>query len=371
MTPTIPFFDLTALHAPIVTELEAAFRRVMASNHFILGPELEAFEREFATYCGTRHCIGTGNGLDALTLALVAAGIGPGDEVIVPGQTFIATWLAVSHAGATPVPVDIDPATRNISPALIPAAITARTRAIIPVHLYGQPADMSAIITIAERYRLFVLEDAAQAHGASHNGQRTGSLGHAAAFSFYPAKNLGALGDGGAVTTSDDALAARLRQLRNYGSEHKYHHQEAGYNSRLDELQAAILRVKLRHLDHWNARRDAIANRYNERLENTGLGLPAPRDAHRQPVWHQYVITTAQRDLLQERLAAQGIATMIHYPLAPHRQPAYAEHAKLDLPASQALAADALSLPISPTLDDTTVDRIANALCLSLNPTPN
>lgn len=338
----------------------------MAASHFILGPELEAFEGEFADYCGTRHCIGTGNGLDALTLTLIAAGIGAGDEIIVPAQTFIATWLAVSHAGATPVPVDIAPASHNIDPAQLEAAITPRTRAIIPVHLFGRPADMAAINAIAQRHGLFVLEDAAQAHGAGYCGKLAGQLGDAAAFSFYPGKNLGALGDGGAVTTDDDALANRLRGLRNYGSPRKYHHPEIGFNSRLDELQAAFLRVKLPHLDSWNARRDTIAGEYDAALRGLPLGLPLPADGSCQPVWHQYVVTAPQRDRLQAELAEQGIATMVHYPLPPHRQPAYRALAEHSFPAAEALAASCLSLPICPTLSSAAVERIGAAIRLSL-----
>jgi dTDP-4-amino-4,6-dideoxygalactose transaminase len=366
MPQPVPFLDLAALHAPLASEMEAAYKRVMAASHFILGLELEAFENEFAAYCGTRHCIGTGNGLDALTLALIAAGVGPGDEVIVPAQTFIATWLAVSHAGATPVPVDIAPASHNIDPGLLEAAITPRTRAITPVHLFGRPAEMDAINTIARRHGLFVLEDAAQAHGAGYHDQRTGNLGDAAAFSFYPGKNLGALGDGGAVTTDDDALADRLRGLRNYGSPRKYHHPEIGFNSRLDELQAAFLRVKLPRLEAWNARRQAIAGQYDAALRGLPLGLPLAADSNCQPVWHQYVITTAQRDRLQAQLAEQGIATMVHYPLPPHRQPAYRELAGRSFPAAEALAAQCLSLPICPTLPDADVERIGAAIRLSL-----
>jgi dTDP-4-amino-4,6-dideoxygalactose transaminase len=366
MPPPIPFLDLAALHAPLAAEMEAACRRVMAASHFILGPELEAFESEFAAYCGARHCIGTGNGLDALTLTLIAAGIGPGDEVIVPAQTFIATWLAVSHAGATPVPVDIDPASHNIAPDQIETALTPRTRAIIPVHLFGRPAEMAAINAVAGRHGLFVVEDAAQAHGAGYRGRRAGSLGHAAAFSFYPGKNLGALGDGGAVTTDDDALAGRLRRLRNYGSPRKYEHQEIGFNSRLDELQAALLRVKLPHLDSWNARRNALATRYEAALNCLPLGRPRPGDDHCQPVWHQYVITSPQRDRLQAQLAEQGIATMVHYPLPPHRQPAYGALAERCFPAAETLADACLSLPICPTLVPAAIERIAEAIRLSL-----
>lgn len=363
MRSPIPFVDLAALHAPLAPALEAAFRRVAGAAHFILGPELEAFEAEFATYCGCRHCIGTGNGLDALTLTLVAAGIGAGDEVIVPAQTFIATWLAVSHAGATPVPVDIDPATCNIDTTLIEAAITPRTRAIIPVHLYGRCADMTAIGAIAGRHALFVLEDAAQAHGARHRGRRAGSLGHAAAFSFYPVKNLGALGDGGAVTTNDEAIAERLRRLRNYGATRKYHHEEIGFNSRLDELQAALLRVKLPHLDAWNARRAEIAAYYGRALAASGLELPPASDAECESAWHQYVVAAAARDRVQALLQERDIATMVHYPQPPHRQPAYAAgQGGRSFAAAEQQAGRCLSLPICPTLSDSALAHVCAAI---------
>jgi dTDP-4-amino-4,6-dideoxygalactose transaminase len=359
----IPFLDLVALHAPLATEMEAAWKRVVRSSHFILGPELEAFEAEFAAYCGCSHCVGTGNGLDALTLTLIAAGVGEGDEVIVPAQTFIATWLAVSHAGATPVPVDIDAASYNIDPTLIDAAITPRTRAIIPVHLYGRPADMSAINAIARRHGLFVLEDAAQAHGALHHGRRVGGLADAAAFSFYPGKNLGALGDGGAITTNDAALAERLRRLRNYGSARKYHHEEIGFNSRLDELQAALLRVKLPHLEGWNARRAAIAAQYGHSLAASGLDLPLPADAENESVWHQYVVVTKNRDRLQATLQARDIATMVHYPVPPHLQSAYAEtHGTRTLGVAEHQATNCLSLPICPTLSAAAVASVCAAI---------
>lgn len=363
MPAAIPFLDLTALHAPLAAELEAATKRVMATNHFVLGPELEAFEADFAAYCSSRHCIGTGNGLDALTLTLTAAGIGLGDEVLVPAQTFIATWLAVSHVGATPVPVDVSETSHTIDPGLIEAAITQRTRAVIPVHIFGRAADMATIQNIAQRHGLFVLEDAAQAHGALYRGKRVGSLGHAAAFSFYPGKNLGAFGDGGAVTTNDDALAWRLRCLRNYGSPKKYHHLEIGFNSRLDELQAALLRVKLPHLDNWNARRNMLATRYDAALEGLPLNRPLASDDEYQPVWHQYVITTAHRDRLQAQLADHGIVTMVHYPLSPHRQPAYGERfANQHFPVAETLAEKCLSLPICPTLPITSIEHICHSL---------
>ncbi len=363
MSAAVPFLDLAALHAPLAAELAAAARRVLASGHYILGPELAAFEAEFAACCGSRHCIGTGNGLDALTLSLLAAGIGPGDEVIVPGQTFIATWLAVSHAGATPVAADIDPQTRNLDPARVEAALTPRTRAVIAVHLYGRPADMAPLAALAERHGLFLLEDAAQAHGAEYAGRPAGSLGHAAAFSFYPGKNLGALGDGGAVTTDDDALAERLRRLRNYGSSVKYRHEAIGFNSRLDELQAALLRAKLPRLPAWNARRAEIAAAYGSALADSGLGLPLPDTAGCRSAWHQYVVTAADRDALQARLTDQGIATLVHYPIPPHCQPAYAEaFAGLRLPLAEDLARRCLSLPICPTLGPEAVARVIAAI---------
>jgi dTDP-4-amino-4,6-dideoxygalactose transaminase len=350
--------------------MERAVQRVLASGHFILGPELEAFEHEFAAYCGSRHCIGTGNGLDALTLTLIAAGIGPGAEVIVPGQTFIATWLAVSHAGAQPVAVDIDPASCNIDARLIEAAITPHTRAIIPVHLYGRPADMTAIDEIARRHGLFVLEDAAQAHGARLNGRHAGNLGHAAAFSFYPGKNLGALGDGGAITTDDDALAERLRRLRNYGSSRKYQHEEIGFNSRLDELQAALLRVKLPHLDTWNARRQQIAARYETALTDLPVARPLAACTRYQPVWHQYVVGVDDRDALQSSLARESIASMVHYPVPPHRQPAYAKQAApFVLPVAEYQAGHCLSLPICPTLPTEAIDRVCQAIRCNLSGT--
>ena len=343
----IPFLDLAAINAEVGSELDAALTRVRAASHYILGPELEAFESEFAGFCGAQHCVGVGNGLDALSLALRAAGIGPGDEVIVPSHTFIATWLAVSGCGATVVPVEPEQSGFNIDPAGIEAAVTPRTRAIIPVHLYGEPADMDAINAIAARHHLFVLEDAAQAHGARYKGRRTGALGHAAAFSFYPAKNLGALGDGGALVTGDTALAEKVRALRNYGSTERYSHPVQGGNSRLDELQAACLRVKLPRLDEANQRRRRQAAQYLETLAPCALTLPGPA-AGCEPVWHLFVVQSVQRDRLQQKLRDAGIATLIHYPRPPHLQGAYAP---LGLgagafPRADRLANEVLSLPI-------------------------
>ncbi|HKY26619.1 MAG TPA: DegT/DnrJ/EryC1/StrS family aminotransferase [Pyrinomonadaceae bacterium] len=359
----IPFLDLTAIHAELKEEFEAACRRVLESGWFILGPEVEAFEAEFASYCGAKHCVGVGNGLDALHLILRALEIGEGDEVIVPANTYIATWLAVSYAGATLVPVEPDQRTYNINPARIEAAVTPRTRAIIPVHLYGQPAEMDAINEIAGRHGIKVIEDAAQAQGARYRGRMTGALSDAAGFSFYPGKNLGALGDAGAITTNDDELAERVRLLRNYGSQMKYYSELKGFNSRLDELQAALLRVKLRKLDEWNDRRRAKARFYLQTLQDADLTLPfVPR--HVEPIWHQFVIRHAQRDELQKHLSAAGVGTLIHYPVPPHMQNAYAELGLSagSFPISEAIASEILSLPISPHLSDEDAAYVASQI---------
>nr|WP_315472196.1 DegT/DnrJ/EryC1/StrS family aminotransferase [uncultured Undibacterium sp.] len=362
----IPFLDLKPCHIALQNELEQAFKRVMQSGWFILGREVETFENEFATYCEVRHCIGVGNGLDALYLVLAAQGIGMGDEVIVPSNTFIATWLAVTRTGAKPVPVEPYADTFNLDPTKIEAAITSRTRAIIPVHLYGQPADMAPIMRIAERHRLFVLEDAAQAQGAQYMGKPTGGLGHAAATSFYPGKNLGALGDAGAVLTNDAELAARIRRLRNYGSDIKYQHQVLGHNTRLDEMQAAFLRVKLKHLEEANQTRRHLACQYQSALEKIaprclGLQLPiVPQWA--KPVWHLFVILSQQRDDLQRYLLASGIGSMIHYPLPPHLQACYPEYAKHQLPLAQSLAQQCLSLPLWPGMSESAVSQVVNAI---------
>lgn len=357
----IPFLDLKAAHKEIQGELDAAIARVVASGWFIMGPELEAFEAEFARYCEVDHCIGVGNGLEALHLLLRAYDIGPGDEVLVPSNTFIATWLAVTQAGATPVPVEPDAATHNIDPARLEAAITPRTRAIMPVHLYGQPADMDPINEVAKRHGLVVIEDAAQSQGARYKGRRAGSLGHAAGTSFYPGKNLGALGDGGAVLTSDKAIADKVRRLRNYGSDVKYHHQVLGYNSRLDELQAAVLRVKLATLDATNERRRQVARWYAEKLPRAGYVLPAV-PAFADPVWHLYVIRTGRRAEVQSHLRDFGIDTIVHYPIPPHRQACYAGGPWGALPLAEKLAQEVLSLPMYPSLEEEAVARVAQAL---------
>jgi dTDP-4-amino-4,6-dideoxygalactose transaminase len=357
----IPFLELNRIHQEIRQPLEEAFHRVLESGCFILGPELEGFENEFARYCGVKHCVGVGNGLEALHLILRAHGIGPGDEVIVPSNTFIATWLAVSQCGATPVPVDPLETTHNLDPEKIADALSSRTRAIIPVHLYGQPADMDPIMALALKHHLLVIEDAAQAQGAKYKGKRAGSLGHAAATSFYPGKNLGALGDGGAILTNDSQMADRIRLLRNYGSRIKYQHEIAAYNSRLDELHAAFLRVKLRMLDEWNERRRTIARRYLESLRGLELTLPfVPNWA--EPVWHLFVVQSKKRTELKNHLDQQGIATMIHYPIPPHLQPCYKSEPPLRLPLAEKLAEEVLSLPMSPSLKSEEVDAVIRAL---------
>lgn len=347
----IPFLDLKAPHVELREEINAAIARVVESGWYILGPEVDAFEAEYAAYCEASHCIGLANGLDALHLALRALDVGPGDEVIVPSNTYIATWLAVSQCGATPVPVEPDAHTFNIDPVLIEGAITPRTKVILPVHLYGQPADMDPILAIARKYGLRVLEDGAQAHGARYKGQRVGAHGDAVAWSFYPGKNLGALGDGGAVTTNDPELADRIRVLRNYGSRVKYVNEVQGYNSRLDPLQAAVLRVKLAHLDAWNARRAEVAVAYLQGLDGRGLVLPhVPEWA--APAWHLFVVRHPQRDALQQRLSDAGVGTLIHYPIPPHRQAAYA-NAGLSpdaFPIASRMADEVLSLPMGPHL---------------------
>ena len=349
----IPFLDLKAINAAQRAELLAAFERVLDSGWYVLGQEVQAFESEYAAWCGAAHAVGVANGLDALSLVLRAWGIGPGDEVIVPSNTYIATWLAVTHVGATPVPVEPEAQTFNLDPARVEAAITPRTRALLPVHLYGRPAELAPLLDIARRHELKLLEDGAQAHGATYRGQRLGAHGDAVAWSFYPGKNLGALGDGGAVTTNDAALAARLRTLRNYGSRIKYHNDEVGFNSRLDELQAALLRAKLPRLADGNAQRAAVARQYLEGLAGLpGLDLPdAALPAGSSSAWHLFVVRHAQRDRLAAALAEAGVGTVIHYPVAPHLQLAYAALGlpRGRLPLSERLHAEVLSLPIGPT----------------------
>lgn len=357
----VPFLDLKHSHDAIESDLNDAFKRVLSSNLFIMGSELESFESEFAEYCGVSHCVGVGNGLEALHLTLLAYDIGHGSEVIVPSNTFIATWLAVSQTGATPVPVEPVEGTHNIDPLQIEAMITKRTRAIIPVHLYGQPADMDPINQIALKYGLVVIEDAAQSQGARYKGKRAGSLGHAAATSFYPGKNLGCLGDGGAVLTNDSSIVHRLRQLRNYGSSIKYNHEVMGFNSRLDELQAAVLRVKLKHLDDWNGMRRKVANEYSERLAGLDLKLPLVED-FADPVWHLYVVRTRCREQMQAHLLNKGVGTAVHYPIPPHMQRCYKSQKWRDLPVSEKLAGEVLSLPIYPSMSEEALDFVVDAI---------
>ncbi|HPH94612.1 MAG TPA: DegT/DnrJ/EryC1/StrS family aminotransferase [Anaerolineaceae bacterium] len=364
MNPIIPLLDMKAPYLELQAELDACCRRVMESGWYILGQEVEQFEADFAAFCGVKHCIGVANGLDALRLILHALDIGAGDEVIVPANTYIATWLAVSQTGARPMPVEPVEVTCNMDPQRIEAAITPRTRAILPVHLYGQPAEMAPILAIAARHGLKVIEDAAQAHGAVYQNLKAGALGDAAGFSFYPGKNLGAFGDAGAVMTNDDALAERLRRLRNYGSTVKYHNEEKGFNSRLDPLQAAFLAVKLRRLDEWNRRRETIAQFYLRELAGCpALILPMAAAAAR-PCWHQFVIRHPHRDALQAILTRQGIGTLIHYPIPPHLSPAYRElgFTTGDFPLTEALAGSVLSIPMGPHLSLAESQRVVDCL---------
>jgi dTDP-4-amino-4,6-dideoxygalactose transaminase len=319
----IPFLDLNPALADIKAEILESIARVISSGQFILGEEVERFESAFAAYCETKHCVGVGSGLSALHLALLALDVQPGDEVIVPSNTFIATWLAVDQCGAVPVPVEPDSDTYNMDPRKIEQAISPRTKVILPVHLYGQPSDLDPIIDLAHRQGIRVLEDAAQAHGAKYKGKRIGGHGDAVAWSFYPGKNLGAFGDGGGVTTNDAEIAGRIRTLRNYGSTEKYVHESQGFNSRLDPIQAVVLSIKLLHLDAWNEQRRNIASRYLERLDNLPLKLPLI-PAYSEPVWHLFVVESKNRAGLQKSLKEKGISTLIHYPIAPHLQGAYA-----------------------------------------------
>lgn len=359
----VPFLDLQAINGRHRQALLEAAARVIDSGWYILGQEVEAFEQEFAAFCQARYCIGVANGLEALHLILRGWDIGAGDEVIVPSNTFIASWLAVSQSGARPVPVEPAPGSFAIDPQRIEDAITPRTRAIMPVHLYGEPAPMDEINDIAHRHGLRVVEDAAQAHGARYRDRLAGTLGDAAGFSFYPGKNLGALGDGGAVVTNDEQLAQRIRLLRNYGSREKYRHEVAGYNSRLDEIQAAMLRIKLPCLQQDNAERSNIAAFYSRQLQDCGLRLPATQP-HTCSSWHLYVVRTLQRDALQSALHRAGIHTLIHYPLAPHLQGAYAGqgYQRGDFPLAEALDGEVLSLPIMPGMTDAQQQAVVDAV---------
>lgn len=357
----IPFLDLGAAYRELKAEVDAAVHRVLESGWYILGPEVEAFEADWADYCGTAHAVGLANGLDALILALRALDIGPGDEVIVPSNTYIATWLAVSAVGARPVPVEPDPATHNIDPDRIEAALSPATKVLLPVHLYGQPVDLDPILALARKHGLAVVEDAAQAHGARYRGRRVGGHGDIVCWSFYPGKNLGALGDGGAITTNRADLADRIRLLRNYGSREKYVNEAQGVNSRLDPIQAAVLRAKLPFLDEWTERRRSIAAVFTQELKSTNLILPhVPDWAH--PAWHLYVVRSPDRDALQKRLNGVGVGTLIHYPIPPHMQAAYADHrfAPGDLPLARQLAGEVLSLPIGPQMPSSVAASVSS-----------
>jgi len=366
---SIPFLDLRSINLRFEDEFAIALQRVLDSGWLVLGREVIDFESEFASYCDSEYCIGVSNGLDALSLALRALGVSEGDEVIVPSNTYIATWLAVTHVGAKPVPVEPIDETFNIDPSLIEAAITPNTKAIIAVHLYGQCADMDPIMDIANQNGLKVVEDVAQAHGATYKGRKAGSLGHAAGFSFYPGKNLGALGDGGAVTTNDAELAEKIRVLRNYGSEKKYHNSQIGFNCRLDELQAAFLKVKLLSLDDDNAVRSMIARLYDELLVSSDVVKVPSVPVWANSVWHLYVIRSQCRGELQSHLDAKGIGAMIHYPIPPHLQPAYKHLGwkEGDFPIAEAMHKEVLSLPMGPHMDEEMVNTVCQNIHNSIN----
>ena len=363
----VPFQDFRAPYHELKEEFDAAYHRFMESGWLVLGKETSAFEEEYAAYCEATCCVGVANGLDALHLALRALGVGPGDEVIVPSNTYIATWLAVTQAGAMPVPVEPDPATCNINPAGVEEAITSRTKVILAVNLYGQPCDYDPLLASARKHGLKLAIDNAQAHGARYKGHRVGGIADIECHSFYPSKNLGAYGEAGAITTNDAQMAERIRVLRNYGSKVRYHNEIVGYNSRIDELQAAFLRVKLRKLDKWNARRTAIAEQYLSQLSaiSSQLSLPSV-PSWAQPVWHLFVIRHPKRDALQQYLADQGVQTIIHYPIPPHLSGAYAkaETKKLnvDIKIAEQLASEVLSLPIGPHLSADAVCEVVNAI---------
>ena len=375
----IPFYDIGESYQELKSEIDSAVAKVLSSGWYILGKEVASFEEDFAEFIGTKYCVGTSNGLDALFLVLKAWDIGEGDEVIVPSNTYIATWLAVSYAGAKPIPVEPDIRTFNIDPALIEEKITKRTKAIIPVHLYGMPADMDPIMDLAEKYDLKVLEDSAQAHSAVYGNKKCGSLGTASAFSFYPGKNLGAFGDGGAITTNDPDLAEKVRCLSNYGSKIKYYNEYKGYNCRLDEIQAAILRAKLPYLDEWNRKRHLVAKEYYK-IDNPKINLPyqglqrenlqddkicfvQPYSGIKSiPCWHQYVIMSEKRNDLQKYLNSLDIETMIHYPVPPHKQKAYSMMNNLSFPLAEQIAKQCLSLPINPFISNINLQYIINKI---------
>jgi len=363
MAEKIPFLDVGATYRELKPGLDAAIARVLDSGWYLLGKELVNFEAEYAAYTESSYCVGLGNGLEGLILSLRALGVGPGDEVIVPANTYIATWLAVSYVGASPVPVEPIRGVWNIDPERIEAVITRRTKVILPVHLFGQPADMSPILEIAKRYGLRVLEDAAQAHGARYKSHRIGAHGDMVSWSFYPGKNLGCFGDGGAITTNDESLADRVRVLRNYGSRVKYQNEVKGHNSRLDEIQAAVLRVKLNYLDQWNARRAALAAHYLKGLEGvSGLELPGVSPGS-ETVWHVFVIDTENRDKLQNSLKASGVETLVHYPVPPHKSEAFRSDQNWgSFPITEKAARTHLSLPMGPSLSFDQVDQVILAI---------
>ncbi|UCE25919.1 MAG: DegT/DnrJ/EryC1/StrS family aminotransferase [Candidatus Zixiibacteriota bacterium] len=356
----IKFLDLQAQYQSIKSEINYAIDRVLKSSTFALGPAVQEFEEAYAEFCGTRYCVGVDSGTSALVLTLRSLDIDLGDEVVTSANTFIATIEAIIHAGARPVLVDVDPVSRNMNPALLEKAITCRTRAVIPVHLYGRAADMAPILRIAEEKDIAVIEDASQAHGARYRDRRVGSMGLAATFSFYPSKNLGAIGEAGAITTNDISLARKLRMLRDHGSERKYYHDLVGYNARMDGIQGAVLKVKLKYLAKWNERRNYVARRYHEGLSQAGITLPEMNDDYYQ-VFHQYVIETDRRDELQTYLRERGIPTMIHYPAPNHRQLSmrFLGYSEADFPVTEKLAGSVLSLPIYPELTDDQIDFIS------------
>ena len=360
----VNFVDLRPMHDELADELSGAFKNVVQKSTFILGEECTLFEQEFADYCGVDHTIGFGNGLDALYWLLRAMGIGVGDEVIVPSNTFIATAFAVTHVGATPVFVESVGNSFNIDPARIEEKITANTKAVMAVHLYGRPADMDEIMTIARKYNLKVIEDAAQAQGAEYKGRKVGSLGDAAAFSFFPAKNLGALGDAGAVTTNDSELAEKVAMIRNNGSKHKYIHEIQGGNSRLDELQSALLRIKLKHLDRWNDQRKTVARRYLDEIKNPLITLPVPNDENFKSVWHIFAVMCNERDKLQKYLVKNDIITLCHYPIPMHLQGAYASLniPKGSLPKAEEISACQPSLPLYYGISSDKVGYVINKI---------
>jgi dTDP-4-amino-4,6-dideoxygalactose transaminase len=365
---TVNFTDFGPAYQELKNELDAAYQKFMLSGWYVLGPEVTAFENEYATYCEAKHCVGVGHGLDALHLALRAVGVQTGDEVIVPSNTYIATWLAVTQAGAVPVPVEPDEATYNINPLLIPDAITARTKAILAVNLYGQPCDYDVIRNIAKEHGLRFIIDNAQAHGARYKGKRVGGLAEIECHSFYPTKNLGAFGEAGAITTNDPGLADAIRVLRNYGSRIRYHNEVQGYNSRLDELQAAFLRIKLRRLDEWNKRRRDIAGHYREALKDVEGALVLPHVPEcSESVWHLFVVRHAERDKLKELLSESGIGTLIHYPIPPHLSGAYREGGNggatyVSFPIAERLASTVLSLPLHPQLTGEQTQKVSTAV---------